>query len=70
MREHGDIIAVKKKDKMEIVVSEKYVQKVLTDETNFSFEQGVADVRIQIFPVFEIYIKWLTRHAWGIGDEL
>ncbi|KAF1818370.1 cytochrome P450 [Dissoconium aciculare CBS 342.82] len=43
MREHGDIIAVKKKDKMEIVVSEKYVQKVLTDETNFSFEQGVAD---------------------------
>jgi len=29
---------------MEIVVSEKYVSKVLTDEANFSFEQGVADV--------------------------
>lgn len=44
-KEHGDVIAVKKKDKMEIIVSEKYVQKVLTDEANFSFEQGVADVR-------------------------
>ena len=29
---------------MEVVVSEKYVSKVLTDEKNFSFEQGVADV--------------------------
>ena len=29
---------------MEIVVSEKYVSKVLTDEANFSFEKGVADV--------------------------
>lgn len=30
---------------MEIMVSEKYAQKVLTDEKNFSFEHGVADVR-------------------------
>ncbi|KAJ6151114.1 cytochrome P450 [Penicillium chermesinum] len=43
IREHGDIIAVKKKDKMEIMVSEKYAQRVLTDEKNFSFEHGVAD---------------------------
>ena len=31
---------------MEVVVSEKYVSKVLTDEANFSFEQGVANVSI------------------------
>lgn len=43
IRDNGDIIAVKKKDKMEIMVSEKYAQKVLTDEKNFSFEHGVAD---------------------------
>lgn len=29
---------------MEIVVSEKYASKVLTDEASFSFEAGVADV--------------------------
>ncbi|OAA38539.1 cytochrome P450 [Metarhizium rileyi] len=43
LRNYGDIIAVPKKDKLEIIVSEKYVTKVLTDESNFSFEQGVAD---------------------------
>lgn len=31
---------------LEVVVSEKYVSKVLTDEANFSFEEGVADVRV------------------------
>ena len=31
---------------MEIVVSEKYVSKVLVDEANFSFEKGVAKVCI------------------------
>ena len=29
---------------LEVVVSEKYVSQVLTDGTNFSFEEGVAEV--------------------------
>ena len=49
---------------MEIVVSEKYVSKVLTDEANFSFEQGVADVGavIRLRHLISLLISpWITR---------
>ena len=46
---------------MEIVVSEKYVSKVLTDEAHFSFEQGVADVSISDLMQHSTHsIKYLT----------
>lgn len=63
IREHGGIVAVKRKGKvshlllgqgeasltlhtkMEVVVDERYVTRVLTDDANFSFELGTADVR-------------------------
>ena len=41
---------------MEVVVSEKYVSKVLTDEKHFSFEQGVADVCVYLGYISNLYL--------------
>lgn len=36
------------REKLEVVVDERYVTRILTDEVNFSFELGTADVWLGI----------------------
>ncbi|KAF7115859.1 hypothetical protein CNMCM5793_003602 [Aspergillus hiratsukae] len=70
IRAHGDVIAVKKKGRMEIVVSEKFVSKVLMDDANFSFEQGVAKAMNMEFMITATNGKYFKDMAVTVDNLL
>ncbi|PYI01506.1 cytochrome P450 [Aspergillus sclerotiicarbonarius CBS 121057] len=44
LEQNGPVIAVKRKGLMEIIIAEKFAAQVITDDANFSFEQGTAKI--------------------------